>query len=97
VAKVVAAPKGSSAPVAPARADKKRRLSYKEMQELAGLPDRIDQGEQERSALYAQLADPAVLRDGAAVALATARLAALDSELIVLAERWEALETIASE
>ncbi len=76
------------------KAEKKRRLSYKEVQELAALPERIDVTEQARSAIYARLADPAVLRDGAAVAAATARLAELDAELTSLTERWEYLEVI---
>ncbi len=82
-------------PAAP-RAEKKRKLSYKELQELAALPELIDAKERDRAALYEQLADPTFLRDGAAVAAATARLAALDAELGVLADRWESLETIAS-
>jgi ATP-binding cassette subfamily F protein uup len=96
----------ASAPPAPAprkavpspapRASKPRKLSYKETAELAALPDRIDALEGERERLYASLADPALLRDGAAVADARARLAALESEIAELTERWEALETIAA-
>jgi ATP-binding cassette subfamily F protein uup len=87
--------KATPAPAAP-RVEKKRKLSYKETQELAGLPDLIDAKEQERSGIYSRLADPAFLRDGAAVAASTARLAAVDAELASLAERWETLETIAA-
>ena len=43
------------------------------------------------------MADPVFLRDGAAVAGAKARLAAIDAEITKLTERWEALETIAAE
>ena len=75
---------------------KKRKLSFREIQELASLPDVIDAREAERTALYAQLADPLFLRDGAAVAVATAQLAVIDADLDTLAERWEALESIAS-
>ncbi|MCC7051970.1 MAG: ATP-binding cassette domain-containing protein [Gemmatimonadaceae bacterium] len=82
-------------PAPATRAAKKRKLSYAESRELEALPERIDAVEQERTALYAQLADPLVLRDGALVAGATARLAALDADLAALTERWEALETIA--
>ena len=57
---------------------KKRKLSFKETRELAALPDRIDALEREREQLYASLADPALLRDGAAVVAAKARLAALE-------------------
>jgi ATP-binding cassette subfamily F protein uup len=101
-AEAVAAPRPTkrassvAAPTAAApRPAKKRGLSYKEKQELAELPDRIDTTEREREMLYASLSDPAFLRDGAAVAKAKARLTAIEIELAELTERWEALETIA--
>jgi ATP-binding cassette subfamily F protein uup len=85
------------APTATAKSVKKRRLSFKETAELTALPDRIDALEREREALYARLADPAVLRDGAAVSEAKARLATVDAEIPALTARWEELETIAAE
>ncbi len=88
-----AAPRAASVTVP--RAERKRRLTYKEQQELASLPDVIDARERDRSLVYAQLADPLFLRDGAAVTAATVRLEALEAELAALAERWEILETIA--
>jgi ATP-binding cassette subfamily F protein uup len=88
-----ARPSASATPAAPRR----RRLSFRETAELAQLPDRIDTLEGERDALYALLADPAVLRDGAAAAGHRARLAALDAELAAAAARWEELETIAAD
>jgi ATP-binding cassette subfamily F protein uup len=96
---VIAPPaKREPAPAAPARApSKKRKLSFKEQSELTALPDRIDALEQDRDRLYASLADPALLRDGGAVADARARLAALEQEIVALTERWEALETLAAE
>ncbi len=78
------------------RADRRRRLSFKESTELAALPDRIDALEQDREALYASLADPALLRDGAAATAANTRLTTLDAELAALIERWEALETLST-
>ncbi len=75
---------------------KPRKLTFREQQELDALPDRIDALEQEKAALYEQLADPAVLRDGAAVATATARLKSVDDELAAALARWEALELVAS-
>jgi ATP-binding cassette subfamily F protein uup len=93
----VAPKKAAPAPAPAAKPSKKRGLSYKEKQELAALPDRIDATERERSALYASLTDPAVLRDGASVASAKARLAAIEVELGEMTARWEALETIAGE
>jgi ATP-binding cassette subfamily F protein uup len=75
--------------------EKKRRLSFKETTELAGLPDRIDALERDRETLYASLGDPAVLRDRSAVVAARSRLAALEAEIAESIQRWEALETIA--
>jgi ATP-binding cassette subfamily F protein uup len=82
----------SAAPAVP----KKRRLSLKETSELAALPDRVDAMESERDQLFASLADPALLRDAAALAKVRARLAALETELRTAMARWEALELIAS-
>ena len=81
--------------VAPAKA-KKRRLSFKESDELAGLPDRIDALERERETIYASLGNSAVLRDGTAVLAAKARLAAVEQEIAELIQRWETLETLKS-
>ncbi len=96
-----AAPKRAAAPAAPStnastRSEKKRKLSYKETQELTALPDRIDALEQERAVLYASMSDPVFLRDGTAVLQANARLTAVDAEIAQLTNRWEELETIAS-
>jgi len=85
------------AAAAPERAIKKRRLTFKEQSELAALPGRIDEREQERERLYASLTDPALLRDGAAVVDAKARLASIEVEINEMIGRWEALETIAAE
>ncbi len=75
-------------------AARKKKLSYKETQELAALPDAIDARETERGALYASLSDPVFLRDGDAVAAAKSRLDALEAEINGLMERWEALELL---
>ena len=64
---------------------------------MAALPNQIDEREQERTKLFIGLADPAFLRDGSAVAQSKARLSALESEIARLTERWEVLETIATE
>jgi ATP-binding cassette subfamily F protein uup len=73
-----------------------KKLSFRETTELAQLPDRIDALEREREKRYAALSDPALVRDGAAMTEARARLAALEAEIAELTERWEALETIAA-
>jgi ATP-binding cassette subfamily F protein uup len=91
-----AARKPAAAPPVAPKADRKRKMSYKETQELSQLPDRIDACEREREALYARLADPMLLRDGTAVAEAHARLAALDAEIDALTVRWEELETLSA-
>jgi ABC transport system ATP-binding/permease protein len=90
------APATSAPVISAARPEKKRKLTYREVQELASLPDLIDVRESERAAIYARLSDPQFLRDGAAVAIATAQLASLDADLLSLADRWESLETIAA-
>ena len=81
----------------PPSVEKKRRLTYTEVKELDALPERIDSLERDREAVYASLADPAVLRDGGAAAEAKARLAALEAEIGEAMERWEALATIAGD
>ena len=70
----------------------KKRLSYKERQELEALPDQIDALEAEQTQLEAVLADPATYRDRAdEVAALTQRLEALPDAIDSLMERWEAL------
>ena len=98
------APDASPAAAEPKRAApaaaasiRKRRLSFREAKELEALPHEIDAREQEREQLYASLADPTFLRDGTAVAKAKARLAKVIAQIDGLTERWESLETIASE
>lgn len=87
-------PQGAAPAAAPA---KKRRLTFAEAAELKGLPDAIDGKERERESVLAQLSDPAVLRDGTAALAAHERLTLVDRQLAQLLERWEQLETIASE
>jgi ATP-binding cassette subfamily F protein uup len=84
----------SSAPAA--RAEKKRKLTFKETSELASLPASIDALEREREAVYASLSDPVLLRDGAATAGAKARLSEIEQEIARRLARWEELETIAA-
>lgn len=81
---------------ASARGEKKRRLTFKETSELASVPDAIDELEREREAVYASLADPALLRDGVATTAAKARLVAIESEIAARLARWEELESIAA-
>jgi ATP-binding cassette subfamily F protein uup len=79
-----------------AKAPKKKKLNFKETAELSALPDRIDEAERERETLYASMADPAIARDGAAVAATKARITTVEAEIGALLARWEALESIAA-
>jgi ABC transport system ATP-binding/permease protein len=78
-------PKADASRATQPAAVKKRKLSYKENEELAALPDAIAAAEAKRDANLALLSDPAV------------ELAALERQLEQLMARWEVLETIASE
>jgi ABC transport system ATP-binding/permease protein len=75
-------------PVAP----KPRKLSYKEQRELDELPGRIEALEAEQVKLATLLADAdAYTRDPKGVAVAQARVAKIDDELLGALERWETL------
>ena len=85
-------PKSAATPAATA---KKRRLTFAETNELKALPERIEKAEQAREAVLAQLADPAVLRDGMRALEAHKQLTSVDADIAALMERWEQLESIA--
>ncbi|MBM4130965.1 ABC transporter ATP-binding protein, partial [bacterium] len=73
--------------------DRPRKLTWRENQELAALPARIEALEEEQAALHARLADPALYRQaGGEVPALQARLAALATELSDTYARWEDLE-----
>ncbi|GAB1344888.1 ATP-binding cassette domain-containing protein [Gemmatimonas sp.] len=95
VAKASAKPSASAGAIAAPKVGK-RKLSYKEDKELAALPDRIAALEAERDELLAQLADPAVFRDGERLLKINATLATLEETVLTAMARWEELETIAS-
>lgn len=70
------------------------KLSYREQQELNQLPAGIEALEAEQAALMERVNDPATYAsDPSAAQLMATRLAAIDDELVVLLERWEALES----
>ena len=78
-----------------ARPVRKAKLSYKYQRELDALPDRIAALEAEQAALNARLADGSLYATNPPeAAQAAARLAAIDDELMVCLERWEALEAL---
>ncbi|MEY8876170.1 MAG: ATP-binding cassette domain-containing protein [Leptothrix sp. (in: b-proteobacteria)] len=97
--KAAPAPSLAAAPVAApavaavaAPAVGKRKLSFKEQRELDALPGRIDALETEQKTLGEQLASTELYtRGAAAIAQAQARFAAIETDLLALMERWEAL------
>ncbi|GAB1393481.1 ATP-binding cassette domain-containing protein [Rhodocyclaceae bacterium] len=82
-------------PIAPTRQNEKNKpakLSWKEQRELEALPDRIAALETEQAALSVRLEDPTLYQNPTEAQTVSARLAAIEEELLVLLERWEALE-----
>lgn len=76
-----------------ATADGRRKLSYKEGQELAQLPARIALLEAEQKTIGQRLEDPQLYQSSSQEAPELARrLSEIDDELLHLLERWEALE-----
>jgi ATP-binding cassette subfamily F protein uup len=70
------------------------KLGFKETQELAALPDRIEAIEHEQNAINTELADGEIYRSAPEkVKLLQARLATLDTELEQAMLRWEELES----
>ncbi|MCA8998238.1 MAG: ATP-binding cassette domain-containing protein, partial [Planctomycetaceae bacterium] len=74
---------------------RERKLTFKEQQELAQLPNRIETLEAEQAEIHAQMADPAFFKSaGPEIAEKTARLENLGTELASLYERWEELAAL---
>ncbi|TNE86418.1 MAG: ABC transporter ATP-binding protein [Deltaproteobacteria bacterium] len=80
---------------APAPRTETRRLSYKEKQELEGLPEAIEAAEEEVAAIEAKLADPATYTDGTDVAALDLAHTEKQSEVERLYARWEELAELA--
>ena len=71
------------------------KLSYKDQRELDALPARIAALEEEQKTLTAKLEDPQLyVSDPQAAQGFAKRLAEIDEELLILLERWEALEAM---
>ena len=93
-----AAKRGEAVAMASAQAprvkvDSSRKLSYKESRELAELPERIAALEQEQKAISQRLEDPAYYQaEPQEARQISLRLTEIDEELLLLLERWEALE-----
>jgi ATP-binding cassette subfamily F protein uup len=85
-------PKAAPPPPPPTPKAKSGRLSYKEQQELEGLPARIEALEAEQVALEAKLADPATYKSRPPELPAwNARLEQLPGEIEALYARWDEL------
>jgi len=79
----------ASAPAAPAP---KKKLSFKEQQELAGMEGAIASAESALKALEGELAQPAVMSDHRKSAQVGAQLSEQQSRVAALYARWEELE-----
>ena len=74
----------------------KRRLTFKEQQELKKLPVMIEQGEAEIATLHQAMASPEFYQQpGAVIAREQSRLKTLESQLAAAYERWEQLDEMA--
>ena len=77
----------------PAKAAKTKKLSYKEQRERDALPEHIAALEKEQAQINAQLADGTLYaRENARALQLASRSAAIDDELLLALERWEALD-----
>lgn len=76
-------------------AERPRKLNYKEQRELAALPQRIEELEEEQDKLYQAVSDPLLYKKGNDEAiLINTKLSTLRSELDNAYKRWETLEAL---
>jgi ABC transport system ATP-binding/permease protein len=81
------------APASPAAASTKKKLSYKEQQELKELPARIEALEKDIAALQARMSDPAFFKSDPATVTATGSALTEKEQALELAfARWSELE-----
>ena len=93
-----AAPRRSAAAPATDAAPARKRMSFKDKHELAGLPARIEALEAEKHALYERMAAPDFHRVAPGeITAAQRRLAELESEIPRAYARWEELEALAAD
>jgi ATP-binding cassette subfamily F protein uup len=86
-------PTAASVAAAPETAVKKRKLSFKEQQELDGLPGRIETLEREVADFHAAMAKPDYYRQpGDVLAREQARLQEAEGRLAEAFARWETLD-----
>ncbi|MCU0689714.1 MAG: ABC-F family ATP-binding cassette domain-containing protein [Phycisphaerales bacterium] len=86
-ASIASAPPTAAAPAAP-----KKKLSWKEQQELAGMEKAIEVAESEVASAEAALGDAGVMTDHRKAAAAGQRLADAQSRVQTLYTRWQELE-----
>jgi ATP-binding cassette subfamily F protein uup len=87
-----------SAPPPAAASARKKKLSYKDQQELAGLPAKIEQIEAAITGIHTAMSDPTFYQQpGPAIAKAQADLQQREAELAAAYARWEVLEQMAAE
>ncbi|MFH1058291.1 MAG: ATP-binding cassette domain-containing protein [Pseudomonadota bacterium] len=90
-------PKPAKARKRPPR-ERPRGLTFKQKQELAALPQRIEALEREQAQLHERVSDPALYaRGGQEVAAISVRLAELELEMEKAFAIWEELEAIAAQ
>jgi ATP-binding cassette subfamily F protein uup len=69
------------------------KLSYKEKQELDGLPTKIERLESQQAELHERMADPDFYKQAPElIVTVNNQLAELESSLAELLQRWEELE-----
>ncbi len=91
-----AATKAAAAAERP-RAERTRKLSFKEKQELAALPARIEQLEAEKEAIHARFADPEFFRSAAEeLGRLKDRVDEIDGELEAAYARWHELDLLSA-
>ncbi len=82
-------------PPAPSRPARERRRSFKERQELAALPERIESLEAERDQIHARFGDPDLFRRAVEeVTRLKARAAEVETELETAYTRWHELDQL---
>jgi len=80
------------------RIDKRRKLTYKEQRERETLPDRIETLEAEQAQLHALMGDGNFYRQTSdKITIAMERLETVKRELEACYERWQTLESVATE
>ncbi len=75
----------------------KKKLSFKEKQELQALPDLIENAETQIAAIHEEMADPEFYRSAERAKEAQSRLVELENDLMKYLQRWEDLENLQAE